>query len=137
VRPTAQWKGDNAQEIEHLLRDFVVRADCDGDRCRLIGLKGLNILLEPGDSVIVEGSRLGVLRQSRHTPNPEVTWEGSNLEAVAAFLERWKVRLEVVGVGLFLYSGREPPIVLALGDKLIQRHGRIVVSKAGKDHQRE
>lgn len=136
MRPTVQWKGDNAPEIEKLLNAFVVRADKDGNRCRLIGLKGLNIVLEPGDSVTIEGLRLGVLRSSRKSaPDPEITWEGGNLAAVAEFLKTFKVRLDVVGVGLFLYSNREPPIVLAPGDKLIKRHGQIVVSKAGKDHR--
>jgi|AGTN01.3.fsa_nt_gi hypothetical protein len=138
MRPTVQWQGDNAKEIERFLSAFVVRADRDGENCRLIGLKGLNIVLAPGDSVVVEGERLGVLRSAKTgEQDPEVTWEGSNLQEVANFMKRWKVRLEVVGVGLFLYSGREPPIVLKPGDKLIERHGKIVISKAGKDHQAE
>ncbi len=136
--PTVQWTGDNAREIEHLLRQFVVRADLEGEKCRVIGLRGLNLLLEPGDSLILEGERVGVIRASRESAlaEPCLMWKGDNLREAAEFLKAYKVRPDVVGTDLFLYGGNDPkPIVLHRGDCLIERHNRIIISKAGKDHR--
>lgn len=137
MTPTVQWTGDNEREIEHLLRDFVVRADRDGDRCRVIGLKGLNLMLEPGDSLILEGERVGVLRATRaEAAEPCMMWKGDNPREAAEFLKAYKVRVDIVGADLFLYGGNNPkPIVLHRGDCLIERHNRIIISKAGKDHR--
>jgi hypothetical protein len=136
MRPTAQWNGDNAQEIEHLLRHHVARADKDGDCCHIIGLQGLDIRLNPGDRLVVEGDRLGVLRTAITAPDPTITWEGANVPEIARFLSTFKVRLDVIGNTLFIYGeGENAPAVLNRGDRLIQRQGMIVVSKAGKEHR--
>ena len=60
--PTAQWKGDNQAEIENLLSAFVVRTDRFKDDLLITGINGMNIELHPGDCIIVEGERLGIVR---------------------------------------------------------------------------
>lgn len=136
MRPTAEWTGDNATEIERLLRHHVARADKDGDRCRIRGIDGLDITLNLGDRIVIEGDRLGVLRTVKVGADPTITWNGLNLGEVAKFLNTFQVRLDVIGVSLFIYGKGEPqPAVLQPGDRLIERKGMIVVSKAGKDHR--
>jgi hypothetical protein len=136
MRPTAQWKGDNASEIEHLLREHVARADKEGDLCRIRGIDGLNISLNLGDRLVVEGDRLGVLRTVKAAADPTITWDATNLAAIAQFLRAYKVRFDVVFETLFIYGeGESQPAVLNKGDRLIERKGIIVVSKAGKGHR--
>lgn len=132
--PTVQWQGDNAAQVEHLLRHHAARADKEGDRLHIIGLAGLDLMLELGDSVVVEGDRLGVMRKQQGSVDIEVTWTGGNLAAIAKFLEGWQVRPDVVGADLFLYADGGY-LILSRGDKLILRNGKIVISKAGKDHR--
>jgi len=64
--PHAQWKLDNLAEIERLLEPFETRMRQDGDDLYIQGWAGLNLLLHPGDCLVVDtdtnGDRLGVLR---------------------------------------------------------------------------
>jgi hypothetical protein len=135
VRPTVQWKGDNTGEIEHLLRDHLVRADKAGDKLQVHGI-GLNIELSLGDSLIVEGDRLGVLRAATTQPLKEayVTWKGDNVAEMARFMSDYKVDFMVTGE-LLSVIGKEVSVVLARGDRLVKRDGQIVVSMAGKQHR--
>ena len=60
--PSVQWKVDNLDEIEHLLRFHEFRCRPDGDDLLIQGYGGLNTHLAPGDSLILDGDRLGILR---------------------------------------------------------------------------
>jgi hypothetical protein len=136
MRPTVQWNGENAEQIEHLLRNHVARADKEGDRCRIRGIDGLNITLGLGDRLVIEGDRLGVLRSAKATADPTITWDATNLAAIVQFLAAYKVRFDVVFETLFIYGeGETQPAVLNKGDRLIERKGVVIVSKAGKDHR--
>jgi hypothetical protein len=136
ANPTAQWKGDNIGEIEMLLMFHDATAVKDGDRCYIMA-EGLSITLNLGDSLIREGDQLGVIRPAIDAPDPEITWTGQNVEPMARFLAGYKIRVELRGSTLSIHDlqGREPPAVLTPGDKLIERGGKVVVSKAGKGHR--
>ena len=127
-----QWRGDNAQEADQLLSAHLARADKDGSKLRVVGLN-VNVELELGDSLIVDGDRLGILRASTEKPTAEtwVTWQGNNLQKAKDFLKAYQVRLEQDGRRLRLYGDRSqtPWFVLDLGDRLIKRDGQIIVSK--------
>lgn len=137
MRQVIEWTGDNAQEIESLLREHVARADKEGDLCHLRGLNGLDLTLTPGDHLTIEGDRLGIFRQGKPAPEPTVTWTGINMAEIAQFISGFHVsKVEVVGNSLMLYAiGDERPSVVDRGDMLINRGGWLVVSKAGKDHR--
>ena len=61
--PNVQWRVDNIEEIEHLLRDHEARCRVDtGDRLLLQTWGGLDTHLNPGDCLILDGNRLGILR---------------------------------------------------------------------------
>lgn len=137
-RATAQWKGDNAREIEHLLRRHVAHAEKAGDLCRITGANKLDITLNLGDRVVVDGDRLGVFRQTTQTrPDPEVLWTGINMADVAKFLIGYDVRVEVIGDTIFIHDarGHEKSLALKRGDKLIERSGMLIHSRGGKDHR--
>jgi len=128
-----QWRGDNAHEADRLVSHLhQARADKDGSKLRVVGL-GLNVELDLGDSLILDGDRLGILRASTEKPTAEtwITWQGNNREKVATFLKAYQVRLEQDGRRLKLYGDRTPVpwFTLDLGDRLIKRDGQIIVSK--------
>jgi hypothetical protein len=60
--PNAQWKLDNINEIEVLLVDHVATLEVSGDQLRIRGPGGLEIILNPGDCLMRDGDRLGVVR---------------------------------------------------------------------------
>ncbi len=61
--PSVQWKLDNQEEIEHLLRNHHFRCKPDGDNLLIQGAHtDLDTHLAPGDSIILDGDRLGILR---------------------------------------------------------------------------
>lgn len=65
--PWAQWRpegdtSDNMADIEELLSGHETRMKRDGDRLLLQGWGGLNTHLEPGDCLVLDGDRLGVVR---------------------------------------------------------------------------
>lgn len=137
MRETVEWTGDNTAEIEALLHQHVVRADKEGDLCRIRGLDGLNLVLKPGDHLTVEGDRLGVFRQGVPAPEPMVEWTGVNMGEIAQFIAGFHVHhVEVVGNTLMLYAvGDTNPTAVKPGDRLVSRGGWLVVSKAGRDHR--
>lgn len=135
MRRTAQWKGDNVAEIERLMSAIVARADKQGDKLHIIGLGGLDVTLELGDSVILEGKRLGVRRARTDPPLQEsyVTWQGDNVGQIAQFLGDYDLRIDVVGADLYLYGAEM--VVLKRGDRVVRRDGLLLVSKAGAGHR--
>ena len=62
AREGVQWRCDNQAEIEALLHPWEVQVEKSGDVLRVRGMGGLDIELEPGDSLLVEDGRLGVVR---------------------------------------------------------------------------
>ena len=60
--PNVQWKLDNLDEIEKLLEPFHARCARDGDDLLIQAWGGLSTWLSPGDCVILDGDRLGILR---------------------------------------------------------------------------
>lgn len=137
-RATVEWKGDNLKEIEHVLRRHVVHAEKEGTRCLITGADEMNLSLELGDRIAVEGDKLGIFRRNPvNQPDPEVIWTGSNVEQMARFLQGYEVRVELIADVLCIHdaNGREKPAILNRGDKLIERGGMLIVSKAGKDHR--
>jgi hypothetical protein len=140
MRPrVVQWRGDNAAEVDHLLRAHIARADQERDKLRIIGLHtgdGLNIEVNLGDTLIVDGDRLGIRRAASDQPLLErsVIWHGNNIGQVKDFLKRYAVRIEVSGSRLELYGdpdSKVPWFSLRIGDALVHRDGQIIVSKAG------
>jgi hypothetical protein len=128
-----QWRGDNADEADHLVSSaHLARADKDGAKLRVVGV-GLNIELDLGDSLILDGDRLGVLRHATEKPMKEtgVTWQGNNLQKVKDFLKTYQVRFAQDGRRLKLYGDNSdhPWFILDLGDQLLKRDGQIIVSK--------
>lgn len=62
-KPTVQWQCDNIREIEEFLGEFRVRMQRAPDDCLMVqGWGGLNILLAPGDCLLLDGDQLGVVR---------------------------------------------------------------------------
>jgi hypothetical protein len=133
-RPTVQWTGENAAEIESLLTSHLVRADKHGDKLTLIGI-GLNVELNLGDTVLLDGDRLGIVRAGVGIPEDFVTWAGDNLPAVEAFLQPYGVSLLVEGERLSIYGGFQHIATLNRGDRVERKSGQMVVSRVGKDHR--
>lgn len=137
MRRTVEWTGDNVVEIERLLTDHVVRAEKAGDQCHIQGADELSLTLNLGDRIAVEGDRLGIFRKDAVRPDPEVTWTGTNVEEMARFLSGYEVRVELIADVLCIHDarGQEKVAIVNRGDKLIERGGMLIVSKAGKDHR--
>ena len=136
--PAIQWDGDNVAEIERFLSAHLARADKHGDKLRLIGI-GLNVELNLGDSLMLDGDRLGIVRAGAKAPAdlyPElVVWAGDNLPAVEAFLKPYGVTLLVEGERLSIYGGFQHIATLNRGDRVERKSGQMVVSRIGKDHR--
>lgn len=137
-RQVVQWRGDNAAEAERLLAQHLARADKHGDKLHLVGI-GLNVELSLGDSLVMEGDRLGIQRAVTTAPLTEefVTWTGENMGSVISFMRAYQVRIEVVDGKIRLYGDDSylPWFTLRKGDRLIKRDGQIIVSLAGRDHR--
>lgn len=132
--PTVQWNGENAAEIERLLSAHLARADKHGDKLQLIGI-GLNIELSLGDSIMLDGDRLGVVRAGAPLPPERITWDGTNVLAFNEFLQPYGVWMLVEGEMLSIYGGSTLFAVLNRGDFIEKRNGQMHVSRAGKDHR--
>jgi hypothetical protein len=131
------WEGDNAAEVERLLSDHLARADKHGDKLVLIGI-GLNVELSLGDTVLLDGDRLGIVRAGAGIPDlyPEmVVWAGDNLPAFEEFLKPAGVHLVVQGERLSIYGGFQHIATLNRGDRVERKNGQMVVSRVGKDHR--
>lgn len=135
MQPTVQWQGDNVQEIEQLLRHHLARADKEGDKLLVRGL-GLKLQLELGDSLILDGNRLGIRRAETAEPLKATyaTWKGDNVSEIARFMTDYKVEFMVSGERLHVLAGKNS-VVLKRGDRLIHRDGQVIVSVAGKQHR--
>jgi hypothetical protein len=67
--PWAQWRPegnvkDNQSDIEALLANHHARCKRDGDNLMIQAWGGLSTHLEPGDCLVLDGDRLGVVRAS-------------------------------------------------------------------------
>jgi len=126
----AQWKGDNLPEIENLLGQHLARARKEGDKLHLTGL-GLDTTAELGDTIMVDGDRLGILRAATSTPTKEefLTWEGGNVPQFEAFLKGQGLTFVVTGRNLEAYAGLQRVLLLQKGDRIIKRDGQIIVSR--------
>ena len=62
TQPNAQWRIDNIADIENLLSEHVVSLEKHGDQLRIRAPDGLEIILNPGDCLLRDGDRLGVMR---------------------------------------------------------------------------
>jgi hypothetical protein len=132
--PTIQWTGDNVAEIERALADHLARADKHGDKLHLIGI-GLNVELGLGDSILMDGDRMGIVRAGAPMPLTEITWDGTNVPAINDFLDATGVWLLVEGEILSIYGGNQLFAALNRGDRIEKKAGQIVISRAGKDHR--
>jgi hypothetical protein len=132
--PTIRWNGDNAAEVERLLSNHLARADKHGDKLQLIGI-GLNVELNLGDTLVLDGDRLGIVRANAGAVQDFVTWTGANLPAFEEFLKPYGVNLLVEGERLSIYGGFQHIATLNRGDRVERKNGQIIVSRAGKDHR--
>lgn len=135
---TMIWNGENVADVERFLSAHLVRADKHGDKLTLIGI-GLNVELGLGDSIMLDGDRLGIVRAGAPAPTalyPEmVVWAGNNLPDFDTFLKPYGVSLLVEGERLSIYGGFQHIATLNRGDRIEKRNGQMHVSRAGKDHR--
>lgn len=61
-KPHAQWKGDNAHEFVNVLRPFEAKVERSGDNLLISGPLGLEIELQPGEAIVVDGDKIGIVR---------------------------------------------------------------------------
>jgi hypothetical protein len=133
---SVRWTGNNTRDVNRLLESHMARAEPDGGRLHLVGI-ALNTHICVGDTVMVEGDRLGIKR-SKPLPvvDPFVTWEGDNLLEIDDFLKLYGVRLEVMSERMNIFSGPELMASLGRGDRITKASGgNIVVSRAGQHHR--
>jgi hypothetical protein len=67
--PWAQWRPegdrtDNQEDIEKLLAWHHARCKRDGDRLLVQAWGGMNVRLETGDCLVLDGDRVGIVRAS-------------------------------------------------------------------------
>jgi hypothetical protein len=134
THPTAIWNGDNAAEIERLLSNHLARADKHGDKLTLIGI-GLNVELNLGDTVLLDGDRLGIVRAGAGVAEDFVTWKGDNLPAIGEFVAPYGAWVLVEGERVSIYLGSQHIAALNRGDRIERKNGQMIVSRAGKDHR--
>jgi len=66
-----QWQLDNLDDLKDFLKDHVAEWETDGSALRIRGPDGLEIILNPGDCLLLDGDRLGVVRvpsEDRRSP---------------------------------------------------------------------
>lgn len=130
-----KWTGNNTRDVNRLLEQHMARAEPDGARLHLVGM-GLNTHITIGDTVMVEGDRLGIKRaKPLPTVDPFVTWEGDNVLEIDDFLKLYGVRIEVVSERLNIHAGHELMASLGRGDRVTKSNGNIVISRAGQHHR--
>jgi hypothetical protein len=131
-----RWTGNNTRNVSKLLESHMARAEPDGGRLHLVGM-GLNTHISVGDTVMIDGDRLGIKRaKPLPTVDPYVTWEGDNLLEVDDFLKLYGVRLEVMNDRLNIHALHELIASLGRGDRITKANdGNIVVSRAGQHHR--
>jgi hypothetical protein len=133
---SVRWTGNNTRDINRLLEQHAARAEPDGGRLHLVGM-GVNTHICVGDTVMVDGDRLGITRaKPLPTIDKFVTWEGDNLLEIDDFLRLYGVRLEVISERLNVFGGHELMASLGRGDRITKASdGNIVVSRAGQHHR--
>ncbi len=62
THPNVQWKLDNIAEIEALLDEHITQVEKNGDQLRIRGPDGLEIVLNPGDCLLLDGDKIGTVR---------------------------------------------------------------------------
>jgi hypothetical protein len=130
-----RWMGNNTSAINRLLDEHMARAEPDGGRLHIVGM-GLNTHISVGDTVLVEGDRLGIKRaKPLPTVDPYVTWQGDNLLEIDDFLTLYGVRLAVMGDQLTIHAGHDLMASLARGDRITKSKGNVVISRAGEHHR--
>ena len=80
TKPNAQWKLNNQPELEKLLTDFALQFERSGDHLLITGPLGLEIELAPGDCLMIDGERLGVVRVPVEAKTAKLKIYGSNCE---------------------------------------------------------
>ena len=80
AQPNAQWKINNQPELEKILTDFAVQFERSGDHLLITGPMGLEIELEPGDGVIIDGERIGVVRVPKQVKTEKLKAYASHCE---------------------------------------------------------
>lgn len=131
-----RWMGNNTSAVNKLLAEHMARAEPDGAHLHIVGM-GLNTHISVGDTVLVEGDRLGIKRL-KSTPQPDkfVTWTGDNVLEIDDFLLLYGVRLQVMGDHLAIHSGHDLMASLGRGDRITKASsGEIVISRAGQHHR--
>ena len=130
-----RWMGNNTGAVNKLLAEHMARAEPDGGRLHLVGM-GLNVHVSVGDTILVEGDRIGI-RRSKPAPEADkyVTWEGDNLLEIDDFLLLNGVRLEVMADRLNIYAGHEIMASLGRGDRITKSGDQIIISRAGEHHR--
>jgi hypothetical protein len=131
-----RWMGNNTGAVNKLLAEHMARAELDGAHLHIVGM-GLNTHISVGDTVLIEGDRLGIKRL-KPTPQPDkfVTWAGDNVLEIDDFLKLYGVRLEVMNDLLNIHAGNDLMASLGRGDRITKAStGEIVVSRAGQHHR--
>lgn len=131
-----RWMGNNTSAVNRLLSEHMARAEPDGAQLHIVGV-GLNTHICVGDTVIVEGDRLGIKRLK---PIPQVekyvTWTGDNLFEIDDFLKLYGVNLSVMSDRLNIHGGKGLMASLGRGDRITKSAtGEIIVSRAGEHHR--
>lgn len=129
------WTGDNTLDVDQLLKAHNARAESDSGKLHILGI-GLNTHISVGDSLLIEGGRLGIRRATiEPPPDPFVIWTGNLLE-IDEFLKPYGVRVEVMAERLNIYAGHEIMASLSRGDRITKTAAcDIVVSRAGEHHR--
>ena len=129
------WDGSNTIEVDRLLKSGNARAEPDAGKLHILGI-GLNTHISIGDSLMIEGGRLGIKRATvEPQPDKFVTWTGNLLE-IDEFLKPYGVRVEVMAERLNIYAGHEIMASLSRGDRITKTAaGEIVVSRVGEHHR--
>ena len=132
-----QWRGDNLGDIDRLLAHHHATAHVQtGQKLLIRGADGLSLEIDIGDSIILEGDRLGIDRVTIAVKTESITWTGDNVQDIAEFVRNHEVSPRVIGSGLQLLCEGEEPVHLRRGDKLEIRGGRFLcVSRGGQDHR--
>jgi len=117
----------------------MAHAEPDGGRLHLVGM-GLNTHICVGDTIMVDGDRLGIKRaKPLPTVDPYVTWQGDNLLEIDDFLKVYGVRLEAMSERLSIFAGHELMATLNRGDRVTKKLGssqaHIEISRAGQHHR--
>lgn len=132
-----RWLGNNIGAVNKLLESHMARAEPDGARLHLVGM-GLNTHISVGDTVVIEGDRLGIRRATPLVKaDPYMTWTGDNVLEIDDFLKLYGVRLQVMNEQLSIFTtSNELLALLGRGDRITKAaDGNVVVSRVGQHHR--